>query len=157
MSRTLSLAARQALTAAETDELFLICLTIGDGYLPAAIRVVNDTLPLDRAAGTFLAFPFEVDLPDDDAETLKNVKLRIDNVDRSIVASLRGIQRVLPVVVEVVRRAEPDVVEAGPFALSLLSATYDALVVEGDLGFEDVLNAKFPADDFSPASHPGLF
>jgi hypothetical protein len=157
VSRPLSLAARQALTAPETDEVFLILLTISAAGLDPPIRVVNDRSGLVSRGATFVAFPFEIALPADDADTLSTVQLRIDNVDRAIVAALRQLTAPPTVTIEVVRAAEPDVIEAGPFAMQLLTADYDALVVTGTLSFEDVLNARFPADDFAPADFPGLF
>jgi hypothetical protein len=157
MSRPLSLAARHALTASETDEVFLILLTIASAEMAVPIRVVNDRANLVSRGATFIAFPFDLVLPTDDGETLSQVQLRIDNVDREIVAAIRQLTTPPDVTLEVVRAAEPDVIEAGPFAMQLVAADYTALVVTGTLAFEDVLNARFPGDDFAPASHPGLF
>lgn len=156
-SWTLSLAARRAATAAETDELFLVLLTIGQGLLDPPIRVVNDALALTSRGAAFIAFPFEIALPADDPETVRRVTLRIDNVDRAIVAALRSLAAPPRVTIEVVRRAEPDIVEAGPFDMQLVAGTYDASQVEAELAFEDILNQRFPADDFAPADYPGLF
>jgi hypothetical protein len=157
MSRNLSLAARRAITAQETDELFLVLLTIGAGLIDPPIRVVNDGAALTSRGAQFVAFPFEIELPSEEAETIQRVTLRIDNVDRAIVAALRALLEPPTVSIEVVRRAEPDVIEAGPFDMRIVAGTYDANVVEVELGFEDVLNARFPADDFAPADYPGLF
>jgi hypothetical protein len=157
MSRPLSLAARHALTASETDDVFLILLTIASAEMAVPIRVVNDRANLTSRGSDFIAFPFDLVLPADDGETLSQVQLRIDNVDREIVAALRQLTTPPDVTMEVVRAAEPDVIEAGPFAMQLVAADYTALVVTGTLAFEDVLNARFPGDDFAPASHPGLF
>lgn len=157
MSRPLSLAARRALTGSETDEVFLILLTIASAEMAVPIRVVNDRANLTSRGNAFIAFPFDLVLPADDGETLSQVQLRIDNVDREIVAALRQLTTPPDVTMEVVRAAEPDIVEAGPFAMQLVAADYTALVVTGTLAFEDVLNARFPGDDFAPASHPGLF
>ncbi len=157
MPRALPLAARRSLTAQETDEIWLVLLTISAPGLAAPIRVVNDRENLTSRGNLFVAFPFEIDLPGDSAEEVQRVTLRIDNVDRQIVAALRLVQTPPTVTLEVVRRAEPDLVEAGPFVLSLAEARYDALTVEGELVFEDVLNAAFPADTYNPADYPGLF
>lgn len=49
-------------------------------------------------------------------------------------------------------------VEAGPWEFYLLSATYNAQVVQGVLGFEDdTLNVEFPAARYTPFNSPGLF
>jgi hypothetical protein len=157
MSRALSLAARQAVTAQETAELFLILLTIDTGPNELPTRLVNDTADLISRGETYLAFPFDIELPADDSETLRRVRLRIDNIHRALVRILRGISAPPRVALEVVRHAEPDIVEAGPFALQFVSVQYDARVIEVELGAEDILNARFPAGDYSPADYPGLF
>jgi hypothetical protein len=154
---TLSATARVALTAQETDQVFLMLLTIDPGNGEAPTRVVNDFASLSSRGQTYLAFPFEVDLPGDDAETLRRVRLRIDNVHRDLVPMLRGIAAPPRVTLEVVRAAEPDIVEAGPFDLKFVSVGYNAQVIEVDLGAEDILNQRFPAGDYSPADYPGLF
>lgn len=157
MPRELTLAARRSLTAEETDELWLLLLTIAAPGLAQPIRVVNDRQGLTSRGRLFVAYPFEVDLPGDSAETVQRVTLRIDNVDRAIVSALRAVAEPATVTLEVVRRDDPDEVEAGPFVLSLVEAGYDALAVEGELVYEDVLNAAFPGDTYNPADYPGLF
>lgn len=153
----LSPAALQAALAQETEEVFLACLTIEHPDLQTPIRLVNDTQDLVRAAGTFIAFPFEVPVPDADDQKLSQVQIRIDNVDRSITDTIRGLDGKPQITLEVVLASSPDTVEAGPFPFSLLDSGYDALAVTGRLGFEDVLNEPFPKDSFTPQLFPGLF
>jgi len=157
MPRALSLAARQSLTAAETADLWLLLLTIAAEGLAEPIRVVNDRQDVWSRGQRFVAFPFEVDLPGDSADSVQRVTLRIDNVDRQIVSALRLVREPPEVSLEVIRRESPNVVEAGPFVMSLVEARYDAASIEGELVFEDVLDAPFPADTYNPADYPGLF
>lgn len=157
MSRSLSLAARQAVNAQETDEVFLLLLTLDHEDIAEPIRVVNNTEDVVSRGDTYIAYPFEITLPDEDPESVARVTLRIDNVDREIVRSLRGISSPLLVGLEVVMAASPDVVEAGPFNMTLVSAEYDALTVTGELAFEDVLNEPFPGHAYVPSEYPGLF
>lgn len=157
MARALTLAARQSLTAEETDEVWLILLTIAAEGLTEPIRVVNDRADLFSRGQRFVAFPFEIDLPGDDGETVARVTLRIDNVDRRIVEAMRTATGVPALTIEVVRRAAPDVIEAGPFDLSIAEARADALTVEAECVFEDVLSLAFPAGQYTPADYPGLF
>lgn len=152
MARDLSLITRQALTAQETDRLWAVRLTIDAEGLEQPIRVINDSTDM----GAFVAYPFEIDLPADTDESVARVTIRIDNVDRQIVQALRLVSAPPSVLLEVVRRGTPSAVEAA-FQLSLVEARYDALVVEGELAFEDMLNAPFPADQYTPADYPGLF
>ena len=119
--------------------------------------MVNNTVDIVSQGETYIAYPFEIALPDEDAESVARVTLRIDNVDREIVKSLRSISSPLSVGLEVVMAASPDTVEAGPFNMTLVSAEYDALTVTGELAFEDVLNEPFPGHAYVPSDYPGLF
>lgn len=157
MPRSLQLATRHAITAQETGEVFLVLLTIDPGNGDVPTRVVNDAVNLVSRGETFQAFPFEIELPADDPETLRRVRLRLDNIHRALVPLLRGIVSPPRVTLEVVRAAEPDIVEAGPFALQFASVQYDAREIVVELGAEDILNSRFPAGDYSPADYPGLF
>lgn len=157
MSRALSLAARRAVNAQETGEVFLMLLTIAHAELEQPIRVVNDGRNCTSRGHEFIAFPFEISLPGDLEDTLPTVTLTIDNVDRQIVTTLRGIASPPTVSLEVVLASSPDIVEAGPFDMTLKTATYDALTVSGSLAFEDVLNEPFPYDSYLPSNYPGLF
>jgi hypothetical protein len=57
----------------------------------------------------------------------------------------------------VVRASEPDLVEASFPFFRLLDVRYDALVVEGELGVEDLTAEPFPAARFVRSLFPGLF
>lgn len=153
----LSLPALQAALAQETDQVFLACLVISHVDLATPIRLVNDAVNLARAAGTYLAFPFQFELPSQDESQLPAVRLLIDNVDRSIVQWIRTLSSPPTVTMDVVLASSPNTVEAGPFAMTLKSAPYDANQIQGELGFEDVLNEPFPKDSFTPSAFPGLF
>ena len=57
----------------------------------------------------------------------------------------------------VVLAFDPNTVEVGPFEVTLKDTRYNALVVEGDIAAEDVLNELCPGDSFTPNLFPGLF
>jgi hypothetical protein len=154
---SLSLVALQAALAQETGQVFLTCLTISHATLPTPIRLVNDKVDLVRAAGTFIAFPFEIALPEQRDDQLPQVELVIDNVDRSISQAIRNLTSPPTITLEVVLASSPNTLESGPHTLTLLDVSYDAQEVRGRLGFEDVLNEPFPKDSFTPKDFPGLF
>lgn len=155
--RVLSAAARRALSGEETGEVFLFLLTITNVGLAQPLRFVNDTADLVSRGHTYLGCPFSITLPEDREDQLGQVVLAIDNIDRSIVAALRAIQQVPSVVLEVVLASSPDTLEAGPFRFNLRQATYDSLVVQGTLQYEDILNEPYPKAKFLPSTTGGLF
>jgi len=157
VSRTLSLTARQAVFSQETDQVFLLLLTIAHPDMAVPVRVVNNLEAVTSRGNEFIAFPFQINLPYDKDDQITQVTLTIDNVDQQIVVGVRALSSPPTVTLEVVLAASPDTVEAGPFDFSMKSATYDSLVVEGVLGFEDILNEPFPGNAFTPQNFPGMF
>ena len=157
MSRSVTLTTRQALYAQETGEAFLVLLTIDHPDLALPIRVSSDAVDTVSRGDTFLAFPFQLSLPDDTSNGPPRARLSIDNVDRTIVQTLRSIASAPTVLIEVVRGVEPDTVEAAFPDFELSNARYDVLTVQGDLTLESFLREPYPAAQFTPAGFPGLF
>lgn len=157
MSRDVSLSLRAAVNAPETDEVFLVLLTVDHAGLAQPIRVTSDAVDTMSRGETFVAFPFELTLPEDGEDRPPRARLRIDNVDRQIVKAVRSIASAPTVLMEIVRAAEPDTVEAVFPDFRLRDVIYDALTVEGELTLESFLAEPYPAATFSPADFPGLF
>ncbi|MBI1215691.1 MAG: DUF1833 domain-containing protein [Alphaproteobacteria bacterium] len=157
MSRNLSTLARRAIYGAETGEVFLILLTISHAELAQPIRVCSDAVDIVSRDDTFAAFPFSLTLPDDDDNPSPQARLSIDNVDRQIVAAVRSISSAPGVLIEIIRAADPDTVEASFADFKLTDVTYDSHRVEGNLTIEDFTAEPFPAASFSPGLFPGLF
>lgn len=157
MSRTLSDAARIAANAQETEQVFLILLTISHDDLAEPIRVVANNQNVVSNGHTFAAYPFEITPPGDDLDGVPTAKLKIDNVDRQIVDTVRGISSPARVSMQVVLASSPDTVELEFSNMVLRQVEYDALVVEGTMEYEDVFHGVFPQHTFTPQSNPGLF
>lgn len=157
MARSISLTAKQAINAPETSEAFLVLLTIDHADIDPPIRVSSDAVDTISRGNTFVAFPFELSLPDDTDDRPPRARLSIDNVDRKIVKAIRSINSAPSVLMEIVRGADPDIVEAAFPDFQMREIAYDALVVEGALTVEELEGEPYPARIFSPADFPGLF
>lgn len=155
--RQLSPQATQAVHAEETPEVFLTLLTFTHPSLPAPVRVVDNHSDITSRGMSFVGYPFEVILPGEDPSRPQTATVRIDGVDRQIVALLRELDSSPSVTVEIILASSPDVVEVAFEDLSLASADWDATTITAELAYEDVLNEPFPGDSFTPANHPGLF
>jgi len=152
--------------AQETEEVFVLLLEVSTAGEP--IRVALDSQNLDTKltvdgtdthdpAVTFAGGYFGIELPEEAGENISTVRVTIDNVDRAIVAAIRSANTPPDCNMWVVLRSSPDVVEAGPYYLTLESASYDAMTVTGELAFEDVTNRRYPAHEYTPSNTPGLF
>lgn len=157
MSRTVSSLTQQALYAAETGEAFLILLTLNHADLSVPIRVTSDAVTTESRGNSFVPFPFDLVLPDDQENRSPRARLMIDNIDRQVVSAVRALSSAPTALIEIVRAAAPDIVEAQFVDFRLTNVSYDVHRVEGNLTIEDFTAEPFPAATFSPSLFPGLF
>jgi hypothetical protein len=155
--RTVSNAGLRSLLAEETGEVWVILLTIDHVELLMPIRVCSDAVNVVSRGETYISFPFELSLPDDTDGGPPRASLTIDNVSREIAEAVRSVSSPPSVVIEVVRAAAPDVLEAVLPVFELRNVRYNVLTVQGDLQVEDLTAEPYPADSFTPANFRGLF
>lgn len=157
MSRPITSAARAALYAPDTSDVFLVLLTIDHADMQSPIRVCNNTADITSRGDIYIAYPFQLTLPDDEDNRPPRARLTIDNVDRQIVQAVRSLTSSPMVTIEIIRAAAPDVVEAQFQDFRFTNISYDSHMVEGDLTVEDFTAEPYPAASFSPSLFPGLF
>lgn len=157
MSRSLSTVAKIAIFSQETAEVFLLLLTIAHPNLSPPIRVVNNQQDITSGGDTYTAFPFEITLPDEKEESIPWMRLAIDNVDKQIVQAMRSLTSPPTITLTVVLASQPDTVEVSFTGFVLRDVTHNALVVEGSLMLEDVLNEAYSQHSFTPNLYAGLF
>lgn len=148
---TLSADGLQSALAQWTEEIWLECLTFDHASISTPIRLVNDTQDLVRSAGTFIAFPFRVQLAPQDEARVGSAQITATNVDQRIVRELRAITDRPTVTYELVRHAAPNTVEVGPVELTVIGfvANVSTVQIRCSGGLE-VLDEAFPADHFAP-------
>lgn len=156
MPRELSQDAMQALLAEQTDKVFLDCLTIEHASFGGEpIRLVNDRQDLTRSAGIYRAFPFQVEPYQDGDESMPEVKITADVVDRRIIQALRALPVDDPptITLETVLAHQPNTVEYGPLPMTVESvAANSASVIELTVGFRrQFLTEPFPAGRMTPS------
>lgn len=158
MARSLSAALRREMMAAESGTAAVLLLTITHASLAVPIRVTNAGQTVTSRGDDFLHCPFDITLPRASDDAPPTVRLDICGVDRQMIQAVRLIDgERARVALELVHSEDFDVVEIGPLEFDLLDVTYDALVVSGNIGYEDLLNEKFPKDIFGPTTTPGIF
>ncbi len=157
MSRNITAQTRAALYAPETDDVFVILLTLHHPAMEVPLRVCSGGQEVASRGETFVAFPFALTLPEDEDGRAPRARLSIDNVDRQIVAAVRALTSSPQVLIEIIRAAAPDVVEARFEDFRFTNITYDSRAVTGDLTVEDFTAEPYPAASFSPSLFPGIF
>ena len=148
---------KEAAFSQETDEVFLVLVTIDHADLTDPIRVVNNTENITLRGDLYIAYPFNITLPDSREDTPPSARLQIDNVSREIGEAIRTMESPATVKIEVVRVGSPPFVELSFPEFALRDVNWDALTVSGELRVENFVNEPFPAGIFSPAGFPGLF
>lgn len=156
MARTLSSRAIASGNAQQTDEVWLVLLTISHPELPEPIRVVNNNENVTSRGNEFIAFPFDIQLPGEDPDLPAKARLRIDNVDRRVVNTIRSITSPPSVTLEVVLASAPNTVEISFEGLVMREVEYDVSAVTGDLVFESIFTEPITYT-MTPSRFPGLF
>jgi hypothetical protein len=158
MARTISLAARNTAEALHSDDGFLLLLTAWpqDGET-AAIRVVNNNEDIISRGVTYVAYPFEITLPGDDDERVSQATITIDNVTGDILDTLRQINGDVNILLEVVLISNPSDVVMATNGLKLRRITVSDTTISGDILTDTIYQVTYPAEDYTPASTPGIF
>jgi hypothetical protein len=156
--REVSATALQAMLAQATPEVFVPCLKIDHESFANPILLAFNTEALARAAGSYMPYAFQIDLPGQHEDSLPQVKVTVDNVDLQVNDAIRTLVGPPTVTMDVVLASSPDVVEIGPFEYSLQSATANADTIQGVLGFEDdIFSQQVPGQSYQPSNSAGLF
>lgn len=156
MPRTLSNAALASMNAQASSDVWLVLLTLSHATLATPIRLANNNEDVVSRGNTFIAFPFEVELPGEDPDQPPKAMLRIDNVDRRVVQTIRSIVAPPTVTLEVILASAPDNVEVSFTNMTLRNAQYDASTVSGELTF-DAIYTEPVSLTMTPNRFPGMF
>lgn len=156
MARSLSSAATTSIHSQETGEVWLVLLTITHSTLPTPIRVVNNNEDITSRGNIYQAFPFEIILPSQDPDSIPKASLKFDNVDRTAISIIRGVEFPPAVTIEVILASQPDTIEVSFPNLTLRNVKYDAEAIEGELLFENLFSEPVTLT-MTPSRFPGLF
>jgi len=108
----------------------------------------------------YLPFPFEIELGSSEPGSFTGARLKIDNVDRSILAAFRSIKpsdQAAEVSIRIVLASTPETVEFETPPLAWRSITYDTISIQGELSAPSFFVSAFPAHHFTPTDYPNLF
>lgn len=166
MSRNLSAQARQAIYNQQTDEVFVILMTIDHPNFTQPIRVSSDNaviLPSAGVRGTvsrgqeYVFLPFTIELPTQDDTGIARARISIDNIDRQMVNAVRTANSALKINIEIVLASTPDTVEVSMDDFRINQVTYDALTISGELSLEYYDLEPYSKLRFTPSNFPGMF
>lgn len=136
---------------------FLVLLTINHASLGAPLRFVNNTVDITSNGNDYIAYPFDLTLPDERDGNAPTAKLVIDNVMREISTTIRQISDPPTISIQIVRIEDFDSSEVTLPVFTLRNVEVDDLQISGDLVIDDITKEPYPARTFTPAEYPGLF
>lgn len=142
--------------AQETDEVFLTLITISHDSLTGPMYIVDHYDSIISNGVTYAGFPFQITLPDSGGEKPPRAQIKIDNIDRSIISTLRGLLTPPMLQIDVVLASQPDVVEMSFGHLTLENIQYDSMEITGELAYENILVEPYPGISYTPDLFPGM-
>lgn len=142
-----------------SSDPFLFLLTLTHPDLPAPMRFVRDMKDIISRGNTFTAFPFDIALPGASDGAPQPAQLAIDNVDQSIVQTLRALPPDSPPsgLIEMIMASAPNTVVEDLPIFKFYAATGDRFTVELELN-STLVDENEPAVQWTltPAIAPAL-
>ncbi|SFV05982.1 hypothetical protein SAMN02799631_04331 [Methylobacterium sp. 174MFSha1.1] len=167
MPRLISLNARKAAHAQQTDQIPVMLATIRHIELPEPVYLSSDNTeritdePLvygTRHQGhTYLFVQMGAVWPDDQRGSAPKSTLVFENVTPDMAKPLRAVLSPASVDLTIVMAETPDVIEARYLNLKGTLGTWDASAISLDVGRETFANEPCPSRRVTKACFPGVF
>ncbi|MHC2016303.1 hypothetical protein [Methylobacterium sp. CM6247] len=169
MGRVVSLNARLAANAGNTDQIPVLLVTIRHPSLASPVYLSSDPTarisvePLvygtKHAGNDYLFVLVGAVLPDDQRDSPPKTTLTFENVDKDMAAVLRGVTpgTYASVDLEVVLARSPEVTEASFTKLRGVRGSYDAAQVSLDISREPFTSEPMPDGRMTSSRFPSLF
>lgn len=168
---TLSQALKEAYAAAPDNVVAYHTLEIYHPSFTQAIRVVRDFVDLQATlesaaprnasqSVTFVGFAFDIVPPEVSTTGVPSCQITIDNVSRDIVANLElAISSNQPISIIYRLFLSSDLTAPQnnpPMTLTVIAMTADVFKVTATATFGDLVNKKFPNQQYTIETFPGL-
>jgi hypothetical protein len=138
-----------------SNDPFLMLVTLHNNETP--IYLVNNVEDIVSNGKTYLSFPMKITLAPDDGESVRTVKLILDNVSRDLIYEIRSNTSPIEVTIDMILASRPDDIQVSLENLSIRNVVYNAQQISADLYMDDVLNTEMPSERYNPSDYPGIF
>ena len=162
MAKNISEAFKESYYARQSgSDVALILVDIDHASFTGPIRLVNNLESVTHNGNVYNPVYFEVKLPHDDSE-IPVAQFIVDNVDRVIVATLRGIDQAPPnepptVVFRVIRTTAPNIAEVQTQGMTWRAGEWSVMKVKGSITGPPILRRRYPHWQQTPLTAPGVF
>lgn len=145
------------LFAEESNDPFLMLLTVSHPDFPTTFRLVNNTVNIVSRSNTFNAFPFKFRLPVDDGESQRQIDIQFSNTSLELIQLFRTVTTPMDVLVELVLASSPNTVQMEIEGLKLQGITYDKSIINAKVFLDGFLNTAMNAETYNRDNFPGIF
>lgn len=157
MSRTLSSSAVASINGSETAEVWLPLVELTHSDWSEPVRLARNTEDVTSNGALYLAYPFDISLPDDEVEQTAVVQWVAWNAGNDIVDLFRSVSGPVSGSIFWVLASSPDTVEIGPLNLQIRGFEYTATQIKGAMVIEPIMDAVFGDMSMDAINAPGLF
>lgn len=157
MSNALSPELLAQLFAQESNDPFLILVTLSHDSWDDVVYLVNNSVNITSRGIEYLAFPMQVKLPVDDGETARVFNIEFDNVSLYLIAQARSVSSPIQVKIEMILASLPDEVQISIDELEIQNITYNKSRVTATIAMDTFLNTKVTSEVYGPSNFKGLF
>lgn len=145
------------LFAQESNDPFLILVTLSHANFADDIRLVNNTVNITSRGNVFQAFPMNIRLPIDDGESARNFVIEFDNVSLTLIEEIRTNTTPIGVKIEMILASLPNAVQMSQEELIIQSVSYNKSKVVATIVLDNFLNTEMTSEKYTPSVFPGLF
>lgn len=167
MAPPLSTTGEASVNAPSTGDVWAVFVTLAHADLSPSVLFCDLDADQARLGDTYTAREFTVTLPDESQDSLPQLSLTVQDVDRSLDSALTDISVTTEdrptVSFSVVNMADLGVDQAGPWTLEVVKHDHSVggpdsspVTVVG-LQFPNLVRESFPGDLVRPANMPGSF
>ena len=156
MSRLVSNTFKSTAFGSQTDEAYLVLITIDHEEMDEPFHVTSNGIAIVSNGITFFPYPFTLTLPDDTERPFSQGRLTIDNVSQTMTWT-RWFNTPVLITIQIVLASDPDIIEVEFPNFELTEISYNEQTVSGSLSIESFTDEPFPGDAFIPSFFPGLF
>lgn len=162
---SLSEVLKEAFASCRADEVIYSTLELSHPNFTQPIYVVNDrvplTVPLETGVTvTFVAFSFDLILPEVTADSVPMMEVKLDNTSREILVAIRqamgSTQKVTATHRFYSSRDLSGPQNDPPLEADLLKIKADVFRITAQAGFYNVMNKRFPMTEYDLKTFPGL-
>ena len=158
-------ALKEAFAVCRADEVIYSTLELNHTSFTQPIYVVNDraplTVPLETGTTvTFVAFSFDLILPEVTADSVPMMEIKLDNISRDILTQVKLAMGSTSKIAAIHRfyssRDLSGPQNDPPLEADLLKIRADVFRITAGAGFYNVTNKRFPFTEYDLQTFPGL-